>query len=100
MECICEVERTSDPRCAERGMCGMEKPAMTPAQKAYGTLWRELSVTSQLIRIARLQLRDGLTLEERRAAVAWSIETYGPVTDSEAIAADIQAGVFPEKSTP
>lgn len=71
---------------------------MSPAQKAYGALWRELGVTSPLIKEARLQLRDSLTRDERRAAVAWSIEAFGPVSVSEAIAADIQAGTFPEKS--
>ena len=25
MECSCEVERTLDPRCEERGMCGAER---------------------------------------------------------------------------
>lgn len=26
MECSCEVGHDDDPRCAERGMCGKEKP--------------------------------------------------------------------------
>lgn len=74
-------------------------PDPTPAQKAYGALWREVNDSSPLIREARLQLRDSLSHDERRAGVAWAITVFGPVSDSEAIAADMRAGVFPQRST-
>jgi hypothetical protein len=70
----------------------------TPAQKAYGALWRHMGESSPMIREARAQLRDSLTHEERRAAVAWANEAFGSVTDREAIALDIQAGTFPQRS--
>jgi hypothetical protein len=70
----------------------------TAAQKAYGVHWREVNDTSPLIREARMQLRDSLTQEERRIGIAWAIKAFGPVTDMEAIAADMRAGVFPQRS--
>jgi hypothetical protein len=81
-------------------ICGARATAATSlaAQKAYGVLWREVNDTSPLIREARMQLRDSLTQEERRVGIAWAIEAFGPVTDMEAIAADMRAGVFPQRS--
>jgi hypothetical protein len=70
----------------------------TVVQKAYGALWRHMGETSPMIREARRHLRDSLSHEERRVAVAWAIEAFGPVTDHEAIALDIQAGTFPQRS--
>jgi hypothetical protein len=69
----------------------------TPAQKAYGALWREVHDTP-LVREARLQLRDSLTQEERRTGIAWALEAFGPVSTSEMIAADMRAGIFPQRS--
>lgn len=68
------------------------------AQRAYGILWRDPS-TSMFSRAARSELFMALSHEERRAGIAWAIEMFGPMTESEMIAADIRVGIFPQKST-
>lgn len=69
------------------------------ALRAYGALWRDVS-TDSISGVARRLLRDVLTKEDRAKGVAWALKEFGPVSDYEAIAFDIRAGVFPEKSTP
>jgi hypothetical protein len=56
---------------------------VTAAQKAYGCLWRDMRSDSLFVKEARHQLRDALTLDERRAAVQWAFETFGEPTDVE-----------------
>lgn len=73
------------------------KPALTAAQKAYALLWRTVSSEWQ-IHAARIELRDSLTGEERRAAIQWVVAEFGPMSTNEVIAADMQAGVFPQRS--
>jgi hypothetical protein len=68
------------------------------AQRAYGILWRDPS-TSMFSRAARSELFMALSHEERRAGIAWAMEMFGPMTVGEMIAADIEVGVFPQKST-
>lgn len=68
------------------------------AQRAYGILWRDPH-GSMFSRGARKELFDALSHEERRAGIAWAMEAFGPMTDSEMIAADMRVGVFPKKST-
>lgn len=78
-----------------------EAPAISvsdAAQRAYGLLWRDTS-ESMFSRGARRELLAVLSHEERRAGIAWAMEMFGPMTNSEMIAADIRAGVFPQKST-
>jgi len=68
------------------------------AQRAYGILWRDPSV-SLYSRGARKELFNALSHEDRRAGIAWAMEAFGPMSDAEMIAADIRIGVFPKKST-
>lgn len=49
---------------------------LTPAQIAYARLWRSMS-DCLLVKEARITLRDSLTHEERRAAIAWLIAAWG-----------------------
>jgi hemolysin-activating ACP:hemolysin acyltransferase len=68
------------------------------AMRAYGILWRDGS-PSLFSKSARNELFENLTHEERRAGIAWAMDSFGPMSDSEMISADIRAGVFPNKST-
>jgi hypothetical protein len=65
-------------------------------QIAYGLLWRSNS-TEHHVCEARQWLLNGLSQEERKAAIAWVIEKYGPMRTSELIAADIRTGRFPKR---
>lgn len=72
---------------------------VTRVQQAYGALWRCLKSTEPQVHEARRLLREVLTFEERKAGVEWAIKAFGPVSDMEAAAMDMQAGEFPKKST-
>ena len=72
---------------------------VTAAQMAYAALWRS-QCTDKWSRAARQALLDGLTKDERRDAIKWLIESFGPIQDGEMIAADIRLGTFPERSYP
>ena len=71
--------------------------ASEAAQRAYGILWREPH-PSMFSRSSRKVLFDALSWEERRAGIAWAMDAFGPMSDSEMIAADMRVGVFPKKS--
>ena len=70
---------------------------LSSIQKAYGLLWRTVT-DSLIVNEARKELFGILSKDERRAGIAWAIEVHGPITTHEMIAADMRAGVFPEKS--
>ena len=70
---------------------------MTPAQQAYALLWRS-STEDPFAKRARAALLPSLTREERHAAVQWVLKEYGGMSTNELIAADMRAGVFPERS--
>jgi len=70
---------------------------LTPTQLAYALLWRSKS-DCRFVNQARRELLATLTLDEQRAAVKWVIEANGPMQANELIAADIRAGVFPQRS--
>jgi hypothetical protein len=74
-----------------------ELQAKADVERAYGLLWRSLS-DDPLVHAARKKLRDSLTAEQRKAGVAWAVDACGPMSDSELIAADMRAGVFPQRS--
>mgnify|MGYP007071069359 CR=1 FL=1 len=66
------------------------------AAKAYGILWRSIT-DNAYANEARRVLRDGLEEADRRAGVAWAIETYGAMTNAELAAADMRSGEFPRR---
>jgi len=70
---------------------------VTPSQRAYGLLWRTFT-DLPFVHMARRQLFEALSKEERYAGIAWAIEKYGTMPTQQMIAADIQVGQFPEKS--
>lgn len=70
---------------------------ISSAQAAYGLLWRSVN-DDKLVHAARRELYAVLTLEERRAAIAWVLATQGAMTTNEIIAADIRVGQFPQSS--
>lgn len=70
---------------------------VTTAQMAYALLWGS-QCHDNWSRGARQALLDGLTKDERRDAIGWLIESYGPISDGEMIAADIRLGTFPQRS--
>lgn len=70
---------------------------LSPVQLAYALLWRS-GTTCSFAHRARKELLNALTLDERREAVKWVVETSGPMTTSELIAADMRAEIFPECS--
>ena len=76
---------------------GMFAPRLSAVQVAYGLLWRSVT-DDQKVNAARRELFSVLTLEDRRAAIAWVIEVHGSMTTNEIIAADIRVGQFPQKS--
>lgn len=67
--------------------------------KAYALLWRS-SQCDFFTGRARTALLEYLTKDEQREGIAWVIKTFGEMSTSELIAADIRAGVFPAKSVP
>lgn len=70
---------------------------LTPVQVAYALLWRS-PTDCALAHRARRELLNSLTKDEQREATAWVVEAFGPMQTKELIAADIRAGVFPQKS--
>lgn len=57
--------------------------ALTPAQKAYALLWREMRVSSNsFVSEARKVLLQSMTHAEQRDAIAW-VQSIHPVTDAE-----------------
>ena len=61
----------------------MSDGELTPAQKAYALLWREMRVSDRpYVRQARMRLLASLTHAEQRAAIAWVCALY-PVTEHE-----------------
>jgi hypothetical protein len=101
------------PQVKPKAICGMIRanrkapPQMTEWKsidreimaKAYGLLWRSGNPDFFAGR-ARTVLLEHLTKDEQREGIAWVINTFGEMSTSELIAADIRAGVFPSKSTP
>ncbi len=70
---------------------------LTPIQLAYALLWRSCT-TCAFSHRARNERMQALTLDERREAVKWVVETGGPMTTSELIAADMRSEIFPTRS--
>lgn len=68
-------------------------------EHAYGLLWLELSPLP-LVKQARHALFAALSLQQRKNGIAWAVETYGPITNQQIIAADIRDGIFPNRSYP
>lgn len=64
---------------------------------AYGLLWRSPAQDQNVLE-ARKCLLNTLTVDERREGVKWVMETFGLMSTSELIAADIRTGIFPQKS--
>jgi hypothetical protein len=58
---------------------------MTPIQKAYALLWRDLGPKSREVREARALLLAALTKDEQRDAIGW-MQTTRPITESEILA--------------
>jgi hypothetical protein len=60
-----------------------DAPAVTPAQKAYALLWREMRVSDRpFVRETRKILLASLTPAEQAAAIAW-VRQLHPISDSE-----------------
>ncbi len=58
-------------------------PELTPAQKAYALLWREMRVSDRpYVKEARAVLLASMTYEEQRNAIAWVKSKY-PITERE-----------------
>ena len=76
-------------------ICGAKR--LTATQRAYALLWRCKS-DDRLVNQARRELLDAMTRDEQREAVTWVVEEFGPMQTKELIAADMRAGVFPQKS--
>lgn len=72
---------------------------ISSAQMAYALLWRSKSEDA-LVNCARKVLLGSLDYEQQREAIAWVLTMVGPMTNSEMIAADIRADVFPRRSAP
>lgn len=70
---------------------------LSPVQVAYALLWRT-HTDDALVHRARKELLNALSKDEQRQAVKWVVEAFGPMQTKELIAADIRAGVFPQKS--
>jgi hypothetical protein len=70
---------------------------LTPVQVAYALLWRT-HTDDAFVHRARCELLNTLTKDEQREAIKWVVEAYGPMHTRELIAADIRAGVFPQRS--
>ena len=70
---------------------------VTPAARAYALLWRS-STDCSFVHAARAELLSTLTKAEQHDAIAWLMKTFGPISTSAMIAADIRAGVFPKQS--
>lgn len=58
------------------------KVALSPAQRAYALLWRDMGPKSQEVREARAVLLASLTKDEQRGAIAWVQANY-PITERE-----------------
>jgi hypothetical protein len=67
--------------------------------RVYGLLWRSASDES-FTHKARAEIREVLTRDEQRDGVAWVIKTFGGMSTSELIAADMLANFFPDRSFP
>ena len=78
---------------------GMFERQVTPAQRAYGLLWRTFT-DLPFVHMARRELFEALSKEERYAGIAWAIDKYGTMPTQQMIAADMQIGQFPERSVP
>lgn len=70
---------------------------ITPTQKAYALLWRSMS-PDQYVQRARKELLASMTKDEQRDAIGWLVGEVEPVSDSEMLACDIGAGIFPRRS--
>lgn len=70
---------------------------LTPTQVAYALLWRSMTDCA-LAHRARCELLNALSKDEQREAITWVVEAFGPMQTRELIAADMRAGVFPQRS--
>ena len=55
---------------------------MTPIQKAYALLWRNMGFYDPYVGQARSILLAAMTRDEQREAIAWVQQKY-PVTENE-----------------
>lgn len=58
---------------------------ISPAQRAYALLWRDMGPKSQEVREARAVLLAALTKDQQREAIGW-IQDRRPVTEAEVMA--------------
>ena len=70
---------------------------LSATQKAYALLWRS-KAAEPLVHLARLALLNSLSHDEQREAIAWVINSFGPMSLASIAAADMRAGVFPRRS--
>lgn len=55
---------------------------ISPTQRAYALLWRDMGPKSQEVREARAVLLASLTRDEQRDAIAW-VQANHPITERE-----------------
>ncbi len=60
----------------------MSKKPITPIQRAYALLWRDMGPKTYWVREARSMLLSTLTKDEQREAIAW-VQGNHPITERE-----------------
>ena len=81
-ECLmCLAEGDNSPRLHR---------AISPTQRAYAMLWRDMGPKSRHVREARAVLLAALTKDQQREAIGW-IQTNDPITESEILTLALNA---------